>query len=153
MKTIQIILIAIIILFFYNCKKEPSKAAVRSMFVDISYKDKMGNDLLDATTPNYFSSGSIHVYNLVNGIKKEVFYAYQDYPQNFMIYKNNERKSYYLRLFTETDTTLLELNKFITDTVVGLSEKSLDSWLLKKVWYNGGLVWNNVGVEEFTIVK
>jgi hypothetical protein len=148
MKTIHIILIAVIFSLLGNCKKDPSKSAVVSMHVDIAYNDKLGNDLLDPTRQNHFSSDSIHVFNVVNGIKKEVYYPNYDAPHNFVIYKNDSLKSYYLKLFLETDTTLLVLNKTITDTVTCTSE----NWILIKAWYNGVFECDG-GYQTFTIIK
>ena len=152
MKTIHIILIVVIFSLLGNCKKGPSKSAYDSMHVDIAYKDKLGNDLLDPTRQNHFSSDSIHVFNVVNGIKKEVYYPNYDAPHNFVIYKNDSLKSYYLKLFLETDITLLVLNKTITDTVTCTSEKSNGNWILIKAWYNGVFECDG-GYQTFTIIK
>lgn len=152
MKNILITFLIIIPLFISNCKKGPGKSAFVSMHVDIAYKDKLGNDLLDPTRQNHFSSDSIHVFNVVNGIKKEVYYPNYDAPHNFVIYKNDSLKSYYLKLFLETDTTLLVLNKTITDTVTCTSEKSNGNWILIKAWYNGVFECDG-GYQTFTIIK
>ena len=152
MKTIHIILIVVIFPLLGNCKKGPSKSAYDSMRVDIAYKDKLGNDLLDPTRQNHFSSDSIHVFNVVNGIKKEVYYPNYDAPHNFLIYRQDSLMTYYLRLFLETDTTLLVLNKTITDTVTCTSEKSNGNWILIKAWYNGVFECDG-GYQTFTIIK
>ncbi len=154
MKIIYIILIVVILSFLGSCKKEPYKNAINSMNVDIAYKDNSENDLLDPATPNYFSPDNIHVYNVVNGVKKEVYHPNYDFPNNFIIYRNDDLSSYYLRLFIEADTILLQLNTAVVDTVTSVSEESNGNWHLKKVWYNGVLEWDDIAVpQEFTIVE
>jgi hypothetical protein len=54
--------------FFSGCEKGSS---INSMYVDIAYRDKSGNDLFDLAMQNHFSFGSFHDYNVVNGIGKE----------------------------------------------------------------------------------
>jgi len=69
------------------------------------------------------------------------------------VYKNENLNSYYLRLFIDTDTTYLELNKTITDTVISTSQRSYGNWILTKVWYNGIVKWDSNGPMVFTILK
>lgn len=154
MKNMLITFVLIIPLIITNCKKEPSKSVVVTMHVDIAYQNKSGNDLLDSTIQNAFLTKNIHVYNVTKGIKKEVYYPTADYPHNFEIYKQDNLTPFYLRLFLETDTTLLELNQSITDTITCISERSNGNFLLKKLWYNGVMKWGNDPVpQEFTIIK
>ena len=145
---------AIIAIFLVNCKKEPGKGVVVSTYMNITYIDNAGRDLLDPSTPNYFSASGIHVFNFVKGIKKEVYHTNYDLPQNFNIYKSDPLKNNSMMLSFETDTTLLQLNQSTTDTITCIIDKSNGSWILKKVWYNGDLKWDDLMLpQETTIVK
>ncbi len=154
MKNILIALMAIISMSLSNCKKDPSKGADVSTLMDIAFKSSGGSDLLNPSTPNYFSPSSIHVYVVVKGIKKEVYNPMMDYPQNFLIYKVDSLNLYRIRVFFETDTTLLQLNSSITDTLVCTFDRSNGNWRIRKFWYNGVLKWDNVLYpQEITIIK
>ena len=151
MRTRHILFITIAFLLLSNCEKNPS---TNNMHVEIAYKDKQGTDLLDPTKQNSFTTNTIHVYNVSNGKKTEVNYPNYDFPHNFRIYKNDDLATFYLSLTIETDTTLLELNNSITDTVTCIAEKSNGIGRLKKVWYNGVMEWDNIANPQgFTIVK
>ncbi len=100
-----------------------------------------------------FTADSIHLYNVVRGVKKEVNNR-ADYPHNFFIYKNEELQKYVLRVFLEVDTTFLELNRHITDTITCVFERSDNHFIIRKVWYNGNVKWDDYAVSrEFTIMK
>jgi len=151
MKNIVIALMVIITLFISNCSKNPI-TVMTSM--DIAYKDKLGNDLLDSSTQNHYSTDSIHVYNVVNGIKKERYYGNLDNPRLWSIFKIDSLNTYFLGIGLEVDTTLLELNKRTTDTLTCIIDKSNGNRILRKFWYNGVLKWDNVLYpQEITIIK
>jgi hypothetical protein len=152
MKKILISPVILFILFLTDCKKIDNSFS-DSSFINIAYMDKLGNDLLDTTRQNYFSHGSIHVYNVVKGIKKEVYNPMADYPHNFLIYDNQDLKSFYLRLFLETDTTFLELNKTTIDTITTVIYKTTNLRYIDKLWYNGDLKWQSGGLPNCSIVK
>lgn len=141
------IFITIIPLLLNNCNKEPSPTP-GSTYLDIAYVNKLNKDLLDSTTQNYFSASGIMVYDVVNGVKKEVNYGNLTYPHNFFIYKNDSLKEFFLRVFLETDTTFLQLNQSITDTITSI----INNRVLTKAWYNGVLKWDG-GYHTITITK
>jgi hypothetical protein len=142
----------VIILSLSSCKKHHVEV---SMYIDITYKDSMGNDLLNTGTKNHFISDSIHIYDIVNGTKKEVNYPNNDYPHNFFIYKNDSLKEYFIKVFLETNTTFLQLSQSITDTITSVIDVSDGNHVITKVWYNGVLCKQNYfGIaREFTITK
>ena len=161
MRTTTIIFLFLIVLFSFCSKKDDNNDSTKStkdVIVDeatiIGYKNVLGQDLLDTATQNHFSTDNIHVYYLINGIKTEVNYPGLDYPHNFFISKDNSLNQNFLTIFLETDTTLLELNKNITDTITCVIEKSNSSMIVRKVWYNGILKWDNYDIaREFIIIK
>lgn len=151
---IACILPIIISLLYCSCSKNDGKEAIVDTGVTISYKNSTGADLLAPTTQNYFNPINFHIYDVVNGNKKEVYYPNFDYPQNFYIYKNDSTHLYYLKVFVETDTTLLELSKNITDTIISVIDKSNGNSIVRKVWYDGLLKWDNFNIpRQFTIIK
>lgn len=150
MKKLIYSLLAISFIIVIGCSKIPFTADTS---VDISYSNSSGNDLLDSATTNHFVASDIHLYNMVKGVKIEVNYPY-DIPHNFLIYKNDSLKRYFLRVFIETDTTLLELNQTTTDTLICSIEKSESTKIVRKVRYNGNLMWSDFGKpREFSIIK
>jgi len=132
MKKILIAFIALLILPFGSCKKNHT---IESAMIEIAFKDKSGNDLLDSSTQNNYSESSIHLFNVVNGVKKEVNKPY-DIPHNFVIFKNESLNQNFLRVFFETDTTLLQLDQNMVDTLICLIDRT-NGHLLKRLWYNG----------------
>jgi hypothetical protein len=152
MKKILIILMGVTLLN-NACTKDPGKEALVSTYMDISYLDKSGNDLLNPKTPGYYSVSNIHVYKMVNGVKTEVNNALMDSPHDFQIYKNDSLNRYYLLLYLD-NPTYLQLNQNIIDTITCDIEKSNGNTLLKKLWYNRKLCWvDTLGFHLITITK
>jgi hypothetical protein len=136
-----------------SCKLETQNQVIIDNNVDIYYINSGQEDLLDTAVNGSFTADSIHLYNVVRGVKKEVINR-ADYPHNFVIYKNEELQKYVLRVFLEVDTTFLELNRNITDTIDCVFERSENSLIIRKVRYNGNVKWDNSAVSrEFTIMK
>jgi hypothetical protein len=135
-----------------GCKLESPNNVVIDNKVDIYYINNLYEDLLDTSVSGSFTADSIHLYNLVKGVKKEVINR-SDYPGNFFIYRNDAQQKYVLRVFLEVDTTLVELNRNITDTITCIFDRSPDIFIISKVWYNGHLKWEDYAVSrEFTIM-
>jgi len=155
MKTLLIILVMIPLLFT-SCKKGSNEKSFKDVGVGISYKNAEGMDLLDPSTPNYFSANNIHVYHLIKGVKTEVNNPMMDYPHDFRIIKNDSLEQYELCVFLSPDTVLVQLNKDITDTITCTidANKSIGYEAVKKIWYNGTQKWEFGKVAAtFTIIK
>ena len=149
MKKILIAFTALIILSLGSCERI---SPIENAMMEIAYKDKSGNDLLYSSTQNNYSESSIHLFNVVNGVKKEVNTPY-DIPHNFVIFKNEPLNQNFLRIFLETDTTLLQLDQNTVDTLTCVIDRSRGHEL-KKFWYNGILKWDNIELPPvITIVK
>jgi hypothetical protein len=150
MKNTPLLLTVLLSILLIACGKHP---VIVDAAIDISFKNSSGNDLLSSGTQKHFSPDSIHLYTVVNGVKKEVNYYNLDYPHNFFVYKNDSLNTFYLRVFVETDETLLELNPGITDTIRCLIDRS-NGIQIRKVWYNSLLKWeNNAKTRVFTVMK
>lgn len=140
-------------LILVGCKLESPNEVVIDNKVDIYYINSRYEDLLDTAVSGSFTADSIHLYNVVGGVKEEVNNR-ADYPHNFFIYKNEALQKYVLRVFLEVDTTYLELNSHITDTVTCVFERSDNNFIIRKVWYNGNVKWDDYAVSrEITIMK
>lgn len=109
--------------------------------IDIAYKDKAGNDLLDSTKKVHFSSKDITIYNVENGKKVNVDKPKMDYPNNHFMYRDDATGANHLRVFLEAETVLVQLNSNTTDTIKSEIKKTKGNTHLTKVWYNGKLVW------------
>jgi hypothetical protein len=151
-KTMDVCLL-ISVLIAGSCKLESPNEFVIDNHVDIYYINSRHEDLLDTAVIGSFTTDSIHLYNVIRGVKKEVNNRV-NYPHNFFVYMNEELQKYVLRVFLEVDTTYLELNRNITDTITCRFEKSEDNFFIRKVWYNGNVKWDDNAVSrEFTIMK
>lgn len=153
MKTIINILIAVLALSLTNCSKDNKKGTDVDERVKIVYENISGEDLLNSATQNYYPANGIHVYNVKNKIKTERFYGNLDNPRMWEIVETTPDR-YSLWVDIETETTLLELNKDVVDTVKCIIDKSDGNTTIRKVWYNGIVKWDNISVPRiFTIVK
>jgi hypothetical protein len=153
MKNLFVLCTCVILLCLINCKRESDNSTIVSTHIDIAYKDAFGNDLLNESNQNYYSKDNIHVYTIINGVKTDVYNNMMAYPRDFMIYKNDELNSYFIRFFLESDTVLVKLNQNTTDTIISTIDTSNGNQILRKLWYNGSLKWE-FGVEQvITIVK
>jgi hypothetical protein len=117
------------------------KTAYVNINIDIAYKDKAGNDLLDSGNTIHFSTKGITIYNMEKGVKVKVNKPKMDYPNNYFIYRDDVTGSNHLRVFLETETVLIQLNQATTDTIKCGIKKTKGNTHLTKVWYNGKLIW------------
>lgn len=115
---------------------------VKNTNIDIVYKDKNGNDMLDSNNAVHFSAKDITIYNLAKGEKVKVNKPKMDYPNNHFIYKDDSTGTNHLRVFLETKETLIQLSPTVTDTIKCIIKKTKNGLQLSKVWYNGKLVWH-----------
>jgi hypothetical protein len=143
----------ILFLLAGGCKLKSPAEVIIDNNVNIYYINNLQEDLLDTAIRGCFTPDSIHLYNVVHGIKKEVNNR-ADYPHNFVVLRNEDIQKNVLIVFLEVDTTYLELNKNITDTIVCAFDRSEDRFIIRKVWYNGNLRWDNYAISrEFTVSK
>jgi hypothetical protein len=109
--------------------------------IDIAYKDKAGNDLLDSSNKPHFSTQDITIYNIEKGEKVKVNKPKMDYPNNHFMYRDDATSTNLLRVFLEAEEVLIQLNSVVTDTIKCAIKKTKGNTHLTKVWYNGKLVW------------
>ena len=109
--------------------------------VDIAYKDKAGNDLLDSTNEKHYNYKDIALYFEEKGEKVKINKPHMDHPNNQFMYKDDATKTYHLRVFLEREIVLIQLDAKTTDTIKCKIKKEKGSTRLEKVWYNGKLEW------------
>jgi hypothetical protein len=151
MKSLLIPILTICLLFLTSCRRDASVEVSTEM--DISYKDITGKDLLNPSTQNYYSSDNIRVFSLSNGVKKEFYNPMMDYPNDFLIYNNDSLNLFFIRVFLESDTVLLQLNQSTTDTLISITDRSHGNEILRKFWYNGILKWEFGTAQVITVLK
>jgi len=145
-------LLVLMVLLCSHCKIESEHQLIIDNTVDILYANSLQGDLLDTAVSGSFFADSIHLYNVDMGVKTEVKNR-NDYPNNFVIYKNEELQKYVLRVFLESDSTLLELNPRTTDTIKCYINRANDDFIISKVWYNGSVEWDDYATIRQIIIQ
>lgn len=133
---------------FVSCKKPESITGVTiDTYVDLFLKNSNGQNLLNPTTPGYFSSDQIRIYYIQNEKKVEVYNPNLDFPRGFKISKNEGNSEYFIRVFQndvyvdkEKVTTYIQWRSDLEDTLQTQISKSNSSTIFTaKIWYNGKL--------------
>lgn len=154
-KTLNILLVTFTFLGF-SCSKDLQKASVIDTYVIVCYKDNQGRNLLDPSTPNYFVKDNIRLFTVDAGTKNPVYFPMADSPYNFAVY-DDSRAGLVINIGIEADTTLIQLNNSITDTIVSQIRKYHEgaSQFTDKLWYNGSLIWERESQTDrfFTMIK
>lgn len=129
--------------------------------IDVNFyllvKNAEGKNLLDSATEGYYVKDSIRLYRLADGVKTEIYHPTYDAQRNFVILKNVNDENCMMVLAdegtgdqTQTTTTLIQWqlkDSNNVDTVqTYIYKKITDSntlVVLKKITYNGTLVWDS----------
>jgi len=157
----QIIFFLTIILVS-SCSKENNNASdVVDTTIVFHLSDKSGNDLFDPTKVYTLNTQNTRMYYLINGQEVEAFCGNCGNPRMFAFGQDNIRYGF---IFSPNSTeqlnntepiTYIQWNETDRDTIQChiARSKSGSSIVCTKIWYNGELVWNNVGNREFTVIK
>ena len=136
-----------------SCIKDNGNSVYDSTYIEISYQDKSGNDLLDSKTPGFFDVNNFHVFKIFDGVKMEVNHGSADFPQDFLIFKEETLNRYYIRVFLD-NPTYLQLNQNTMDTLTCEIYHSHGNSGIKNFYYNGKLYWDDVSKpQRITIIK
>ncbi len=149
MKKTLILMITILSLACFAQNKEEkakehpkTKAAyLVNVNIDFAFKDKEGNDLLDSANDKHYAYKDIALCYEVKGKKIKIDKPRMDHPNDQFMYKDEETKTYHLRVFLEREVLFLQLNATTTDTIKCIIKKEKGSTKIEKVWYNGKLEW------------
>jgi|SRR6185312_6097939 len=138
-------LVLLSFLFVGNMSAQRTMKTKKSVYVniniDLTFKDKAGNDLLDSNNDVHFSAKDITIYNVEKGEKVKINKPKADYPNNHFMYRDDATSTNYLRVFLEAEEVLVQLNATTIDTIKCTIKKTKGNTHLTKVWYNGKLVW------------
>jgi hypothetical protein len=167
------IMVSTLLMGLWSCKQDISPSIVIDTSIDIWIRDANKHNLLDSTTTNYYKASEIRIFNLVNGVKKEVFNPMMDAPRNFLILKNESNGEYAMRLFPnegvgkvsgeerkdELTTTYIHWRENKVDTLDCTITRIWSSIYCTKIMYNGVLkydelsdqsvLWGDVIVHRF----
>ena len=138
---------------FTSCSTNKSSQFIVDTDINISIKDSEGNDLLNPAYPDSYQKGNIKLFHIINGEQIEIFDANMNYPKGFFIYKHENE--YRIRVFPNTDKseqqliTLIKWNETDTDTIRCNVERTSNSEICRKVWFNNEVVWEAYETERF----
>jgi hypothetical protein len=151
----KIIPIICLIIISISCEKEVQYNLDTQ--IEVLLLDKSGNNLLKPSNPAAYNVNDIKLYYVEGNSINEVFYSNLDYPRNYMIL---DELDYRIRIFPNASkkedfpVTLIKWNETDMDTIKCEFSRTENSLICRKVWYNGKLMWDNIGVERFfEIVK
>jgi len=138
-KKLSLVLLSFIIIGKMYAQKpmQPKKSIYVNINIDIVYKDKAGNDLLDSNNKVHFSTKDIIIYNIEKGEKIKVNKPKMDYPNNHFIYRDDATGKNHLRVFLEAEEVLVQLSATTTDTIKCSIKKTKGNTHLTKMWEHG----------------
>jgi len=146
---------AFISLFFINCKRDSDNGygVSRSNHINIAYINSSGENLLNPSTLNHYTADSIRIYYIVDGVKTEANFPKADYPNGFHIYQSDST-TYRIGVLLNSNNVLIKLNHETTDTIKCIIDHSYGNLELRKLWYNGVLMFDNDRPTlDITVVK
>jgi len=156
-KKLSLVLLGFLIIGKMYAQKpvKTKKSTYININIDLAYKDKTGNDLLDSNNAVHFSAKDIIIYNIEKGEKLKVNKPKMDYPNNHFIYQDDATSTNHLRVFLEAEEVLVQLNATTADTIKCEVKKTKGNIHLVKVWYNGKLTWEfgKDALQVITIIK
>ena len=145
-----------LILFLFNTCKKPESAVDVDLYMDLSFVDQNGNDLLRPSTQNAYNV-SLFRLEYYNQGKLETFYksnydaAYGVGPK---VFSRPSSGLLTVRIYPPADTTFLKLSNGDLDTIIDPRTRGRASVRITKVWYNGKLVWDEKDkTDRYIIIK
>jgi hypothetical protein len=142
-KKLSILLLCFLVVGKVSAQKsiKTKKSVYININIDLVYKNKAGNDLLDSNNDIHFSKKDITIYNIEKVEKVKVNKPKMDYPNNHFMYRDDATSTNHLRVFLEAEEVLIQLNPTTTDTIKCTIKKTKGNTHITKVWYNGKHVW------------
>lgn len=139
-KLISILITVILTFGIFSCDKKTDCCTIIDVDVQIFYKNKAGENLINSN--DEFDESNIKVY-YKNGDEFEyIFKGNLDYPNMHRIDKNGSG-SLILTVYPSNyyagnlSTTLIELNPSVVDTLVCEFEIETNREICKRAWLNG----------------
>lgn len=152
----KVLLIFVLCILLSSCEK-PTGGPGPDTYINISYRDQNGLDLLNSANPAYINSEDIDVYFLTpQNERRRLYNGRLDMPEMFRIDKQ-DNDNYYLTIFFEPDLDCVDKNNMATmyltyyqkldpnqkleDKFVGKFNQKKWPRTLEKLWVNDKLVW------------
>lgn len=152
MKILILLILLSSSIFILSCS-ENEDAAVREIVMDITVKNKNGENLLDPANPEGYKESEIRLYYLINEEIVEVYDPSKGFPRNFFLTGSND-----LRVFANdqsTDditTTFIKWDANDLDTIKTELDRANNYVQISRVWFNGKLVDSGSDI-YFEIIK
>ena len=151
MKNPAVVLSTCCLILLSSCKLEEKEGVFIDKQLDLYYVSRGGQDLLDTAVAGSYNTDSIHMYEFRDGIKHEVVNRI-DYPKGFLYLKNDLTGKYLIRIFPETEVSILELNASTFDTIRCTLEITDRKFIITSVLYNGLYHWDDMATPRALIV-
>lgn len=129
-----------------GCENDDSSllSAYQDSEINLIIRNGNGQNLLDPATSGHFNADSVRIYYMVNGTKTEVNNEEARHPHGFMVYREEQSKTYLMRVILypgttqyEETKTVIQWNTAMADTVSTLMERYGLSYYCNRVSYNG----------------
>ena len=153
MKSLPLYIMLLVASIGLSCKK--NCCTMIDTGIKINLVSKSSENLL--ASPNGLTLADINVYYMKDGIKTLYFERHLAAAKGFLIRKDSDGQET-LTLFPTLNKdkftdTMVEFGDLGTDTIRCEYHKTDNQDIVKKVWLNGKLVWDNNGIRAITIVK
>ncbi|HLO92222.1 MAG TPA: hypothetical protein VK172_13750 [Lentimicrobium sp.] len=144
-----------------SCSKESGKADNLDICIDLKLESISGSDLLNPDTENSYNQEDIQLFYLLNGIEQYHFCGNCDHQKHYYFFERDNRfvmrisPSFVIQEDGSDPVTYVQWNDSDRDTLKCHIYRSDDGGniVCTKVWYNDSLVYDNIGVRYFTIIK
>lgn len=149
---IKKLLLFLVSIAFFSCDSTNENRCLSyfySVSVDFYVLNTQGEDLLNPKNPNCLDVSKIKLFYIVNGVSQEYFRPNLDASRGFIILKPEEGSNYRIRIMmndldkSEKKITYVQWNemdkKDIFESTLEITECYTE---IKKVWFNGKLLWD-----------
>lgn len=144
-----------------GCSKKSDIADDMDIAIDLKLENIHGGDLFNPDTENSYNQEDIQLFYLLNGIEHYLFCGNCDHQKHYYFYERDNKfvmrisPSYEIQEDGSDPVTYIQWNDSDRDTLQCQIYRSDDGGniVCTKVWYNDSLVYNNIGLRYFTIIK
>lgn len=145
------------IFFLLGCSKHSTSENV-DVIIRILVEDKEARSLLDPTHKNYIDVSKVRVYYLINGQKKYQYEPNWSCPSHFCAISDDGKRyvklSPNISITEDFPITYIEWSEYETDEIKCHFNRTENSVVCDKVWFNQELVYPNDTKDRiFKIIK
>ncbi|PIY09864.1 MAG: hypothetical protein COZ18_07145 [Flexibacter sp. CG_4_10_14_3_um_filter_32_15] len=151
-------LIVIILCIFLSSCNDDNEQFIVDTALEISVKDSTGSNLLNPSTPNSLDENNIKIIYEIDGEQIEFNKPNLTFSKGFFIHQVENEHRIAIHLNTDKNAeypvTYIKWNNIDTDTIKCKIERTSNSEICKKVWFNEKVVWEDFATERhFEIIK